>query len=136
VETIRLRRDLGSTIAAVRDDRFLHSLYQTLNAWGIGRRASRLLPEAEFVAAVRAKEAEIAALEKASLEDPNLDVEAVCRRAWKLVDELGIIQNNARIVPGTKALHHILPDLLSPILRVRSGRANSSRSAGIAALQR
>lgn len=117
VETIRLRRQLGSATAAVRDDRFLHSLYQTLNAWGIGRRASRLLPEAEFAEAVREKDTEIAKLENESIEDPNLDTEAVCERAWKLVNELGIVQNDTRIVPGTKALHHILPDLVVPMDR-------------------
>ncbi len=117
VETIRLRRELGSATAAVRDDRFLHSLYQTLNAWGIGRRASRLLPEAEFAAAVRARETEIAELENTSLEDLSLDTEAVCQRVWKVVDELGIIQNDTRIVPGTKTLHHILPDLVAPMDR-------------------
>ncbi|MGE0875313.1 MAG: hypothetical protein AB7O31_11655 [Burkholderiales bacterium] len=117
VETIRLRRELGSAIAAVRDDRFLHSLYQTLNAWGIGRRASRLIPEAEFAAALRAKETEIAELDRESLEAPNLNVEATCRRVWKLVDELGIIQNDTRIVSGTKTLHHLLPDLVTPMDR-------------------
>jgi hypothetical protein len=117
VETIRLRRELGSATAAVRDDRFLHSLYRTLNAWGIGRRASRLLPENAFAAAVRARQAEIAELENTSIEDLSLDTEATCQRVWKLVDELGIVQNDTRIVPGTKTLHHILPDVVTPMDR-------------------
>ena len=117
VETIRIRRELGSARSAVGDDCFLHSLYQTLNAWGIGRRASRLLSEPEFIAAIRAKTSEIAELDNTSLEDADLDEAKVCQRVWKLVDKLGIIKNDTRIVPGTKALHHILPDLVVPIDR-------------------
>ena len=117
VETIRLRRNLGSAVAAVRDDGFLHSLYQTLNAWGIGRRASRLVSEAEFIAAVRAREAEIAEFENISIEEPTLDAETLSPRLWQLIDELGIIQNDTRLVPGTKTLHHLLPDLVAPMDR-------------------
>ena len=43
LDKIRKRRELGSVKAAISDLRFLERLYQTLPAWGIGTRASRLL---------------------------------------------------------------------------------------------
>jgi hypothetical protein len=43
LDTIRKRRELGSVKAAISDLGFLERLYQTLPAWGIGTRASRLL---------------------------------------------------------------------------------------------
>jgi hypothetical protein len=117
LETIQMRRKHGSAVTAVADDTFLSSLYQTLNAWGIGRRASRLLPEVEFVSAVRARIEDIAELEREVLDAPSLNAERVCDRLWALIEELGITQNNTPIVSCTKALHHILPDLVVPIDR-------------------
>jgi len=43
VETIRHRRRLGSAKAALNDEGFQRSLYRTLQAWGIGSRASTLV---------------------------------------------------------------------------------------------
>ena len=34
-----------------------------------------------------------------------------------LIKNLGIVENNSRIVPGTKTLHHLLPDLVVPVDR-------------------
>jgi hypothetical protein len=47
-QTIRRRRELGSAWAAVLDARFTALPYQTLQAWGIGRRLSVLTPLGEF----------------------------------------------------------------------------------------
>jgi hypothetical protein len=38
-----------------------------------------------------------------------------------LVTELGVAENMARIVAGTKTLHHLLPDLVPPMDRAWTG---------------
>jgi hypothetical protein len=122
VATIQLRRKLGSAKRAITDDRFLHSLHETLVAWGIGVRASRLLPVDQFAQKLREKSADITALENLRIDDPVLDVKHVSSMLWSLVETLEIVGNNAKIVSCTKALHHILPDLVVPVDRAYTQR--------------
>ena len=51
-------------------------------------------------------------MEKARIDDPALDIPAVCEHLWQIIGNLGIVRNRALIVPGTQALHHVLPDLV------------------------
>lgn len=51
--TIDERRRLGSVAAALEDRGFARTLRRTLEAWGIGKRASLLAPLPEFVAELR-----------------------------------------------------------------------------------
>jgi hypothetical protein len=53
-------------------------------------------------------------MEKARIDDPALDIPAVREHLWHVIGNLGIVRNRALIVPGTKALHHVLPDLCRP----------------------
>lgn len=117
LETIRLRRTLGSAVAAISDEAFLRSLYRTLQAWGIGARASNLVTEEEFAARLQEKKSELAALDGTSIDDPQLHPTKMGERLWRTIESLGIVKNNSRIVPGTKALHHVLPELVVPIDR-------------------
>jgi hypothetical protein len=117
VKTIERRRKLGSGEAALADDSFQQSLYQTLQAWGIGSRASVLRPFPAFVEALRAKATEIRELDGLAIDQEDLDVPRVAGRLAGLIQSLEIVGNKARIVPGSKALHHMLPDLVVPIDR-------------------
>jgi hypothetical protein len=115
-ETIRLQRQLGSA-AAIHNQRFVGSLYSTLNKWGIGKRRSKLVTSDQFSAALRAKVNEIVELDDQKIDDKTLDIETVWRALWHLIDSLGIVTNNATLVAGTKALHHILPSIVVPMDR-------------------
>ena len=117
VETIRQRRRLGSAKAAISDQAFQQSLYRTLQAWGIGSRASSLRPFPHFVGALQAKAVEIEELDGLAIDQPTLDVGTVGNTLARLAQSLDIVGNKARIVPGSKALHHLLPDLVVPIDR-------------------
>jgi hypothetical protein len=117
VETIQRRREVGSVATAVHDDQFLATLYKTLQAWGIGARASKLTSFAAFVSALRAKTSEMAALENRAIDDPEMNVNETGQQLWRLVNTLGIVDNDARMVAGSKALHHLLPELVVPIDR-------------------
>lgn len=120
-ETIERRRAVGSVELAVEDDRFTELLHSTLQAWGIGRRASRLAPLDEFRRRLHDRAPDLKELEGTILEDPSLDVSEVTKVLYGLIDELGVVDNRARIVAGTKTLHHLLPDLVPPMDRAWTG---------------
>jgi hypothetical protein len=120
--TIDRRRSLGSAVAAVLDDEFTAGLHQTLRAWSIGTRASRLVPLPEFRARLRDRADDFRDLEGLALE--QLDDDDVRRLAVsldRLIAGLGVVENKARIVAGTKSLHHVLPDLVPPMDRAWTG---------------
>ena len=117
VATIERRRALGSAQAALDDHDFKWSLYQTLQAWQIGQRASRLKSFSAFENALSARASEIGELDRFTIDQADLDVRAVGERLAELVQGLEIVENKARVVPGSKALHHVLPDLVVPIDR-------------------
>src|SRR5437667_6193176 len=60
-------------------------------------------------------------MEKARIDDLALDIPAVCEHLWQVIGNPGIVRNRALIVPGTKALHHVLPDLVPPMDRAWTG---------------
>ena len=118
---IEARLRCGSVHHAVEDEAFPRLLYGTLQRWGIGRRPSVLVPLAEFRQRIRDQAAPIAALEDARIDDPALDIPAVCEQVWRVIQNLGIVRNRSLIVPGTKTLHHLLPDLVPPMDRAWTG---------------
>jgi hypothetical protein len=119
--TIDRRRALGSASAAIEDAVFVASLYGTLQKWGIGRRASRLVPLEDFGKRLQFCGSALADLDGLSIEDDALDVGGVTAQIETLINRLGIVENKSLIVAGTKTLHHILPDLVPPMDRRWTG---------------
>ena len=119
--TIDWRNRFASVAAALDDGAFLLQLRHVLQRWGIGRRASKLAGLRDFRVALRARPEEISSLDGLSIERLGDDLEGVVPVLWQLVDELDIVENNARIVAGTKTLHHLLPDLVPPMDRAWTG---------------
>jgi hypothetical protein len=112
---------VGPAEAAATDDRFTELLHSTLQAWGIGRRGSRLAPLDAFRQALSDRAPELAQLDQLTLEDPSLEIFEVTKVLDRLVQKLGVVDNQARIVAGTKTLHHLLPDLVPPMDRAWTG---------------
>lgn len=100
--TIDRRRLWPKVRQALDDDVLLELLHQTLQRWGIGRRASRLVPLEDFRAALRARASDIAALEHVRLDDPGAGIEQVAAELWSVIQNLGIVRNVSVIVPGSK----------------------------------
>lgn len=40
---------------------------------------------------------------------------------WSIIGSLGVVENRSLIVPGTKTMHHLLPDLVPPMDRAWTG---------------
>lgn len=117
-ETIRIRRAHASVESLLADDSFIASLHSTLKAWGIGVRASRFADPHRLGAELGLRVDELADLESVALESASASDRD---RVWDLIENINIVDNQARIVAMTKTLHHILPDLVPPIDRAYTG---------------
>jgi len=119
-KTITMRRQAGSLRAAVENEQFVRSLRRTLVAWGLDQRASRLVSQPDFMAALVAALPRVEAVEHLRIDGNDLPAD-IAERLWKLVQSLGVVENKAKIVAGTKTLHHLLPDLVPPMDRAWTG---------------
>lgn len=120
-QTIERRRVLGSIEAAIEDRTYVMLLRSTLKAWGIGTRGSRQVSEGAFVEGLQYWSPELCELEPIAIEHLGSDVLDVSARVYQLVAELPVVENKAKVVAGTKALHHLLPDLVPPMDRAWTG---------------
>jgi len=120
-DTIALRRKAGSVSAAVADPLFVTTLRRTLVSWGLDKRGSRLVKDTEFAERLRAALPEIIPMEQFKIDLDDLS-DAVAPKMWTIINSLGVVENNAKIVAGTKTLHHLLPDLVPPMDRAWTGR--------------
>jgi hypothetical protein len=114
--TVALRQQAGSVRAAVDNGTFVESLYLTLRKWRIGQRQSKLVSLDDFKAALRAVLPRMEQLERVAINGAGLPAN-LTEQVWKLVYSLGVVENNAKIVAGTKTLHHLLPNLVPPMDR-------------------
>jgi hypothetical protein len=119
--TIDRRRSFTSVRDAIENEAFVEDFRQTLYAWGIGKRASRLVSLPEFRNRLSDCAEELSDFEYLRLDDPELDISLTATRLWQLIERLGVVQNVSLIVPGTKTLHHLLPDLVPPMDRAWTG---------------
>ena len=115
--TIDLRRQHESPTSALNDATFIQSLYTTLQSWGIGSRASILVPIDQFAQSLGCWSTTFDALDDLTIDDPDLDVDRAADLLWTLISGVDIVENKAKIVALSKTIHHILPDLLPPIDR-------------------
>lgn len=116
--TIELRRSHGTIESALHDEAFLSSLWDTLRAWGIGVRRSRLVEFPDFVAELRRWSDDLETMSGLKLEASDRHAG---QQLWSLIEGMHIVENKAQVVAMTKTLHHLLPDLLPPIDRAYTG---------------
>ena len=117
---IAARGQARTVRTAVDDPQFLQALRRTLRAWGIGVRASRLVSEERFAAALSVALPTLEVLEPLAIDSPDLPVD-IADQIWMVIQSLGVVENMAKIVAGTKTLHHLLPDLIVPMDREWTG---------------
>jgi hypothetical protein len=118
-QTLDLRWRAASVAAAIEDEQFVRSLRSTLRAWRVGTRRSVLADAEEFQDALRRARHRIEAFEDSAID--TVDLDQVPQQLWSLVDELGVVDNDSKIVAGTKTLHHLLPNLVPPMDRKYTG---------------
>lgn len=106
---------------ALTDDGFLESLYATLASWGMhrmGRSGARMSEFRDFKRSVVNQIDNIRRLEHKELHNIAAeDVPALVGDVWTIISALNIGVGETKIVIGSKALHHVLPELVPPIDR-------------------
>ena len=84
-------------------------------------RGAKLVSPAAFEASLRHCAADIASFENDHLESEALKAAATAERLWSLIEKLRISASGVRLVACTKALHHLLPNLVVPMDRQFTG---------------
>lgn len=123
IKTIQ-RRDFFCLPSKASDDNlFVEHLYATLSAWGIGARGNRLIEFDEFNAQIRQAGGNLDPLGNKRIEElSQSQVSAVSETLWEVISNLSIVVRSkdgsptkAKIVAGSKTIHHLLPDLMPPM---------------------
>jgi hypothetical protein len=119
---ITLRRQLGSAERAIASDVFLQQLRQLLEAWGMASRGARLTELDRFQASIRRKAEDICRLERFTIAELETTFTNLIPSISAIIQTLDINDNRTKVVVGSKALHHLLPDLIPPMDRAYTGR--------------
>jgi hypothetical protein len=122
LKTTELRTRLQTGERAAADPEFSTSLYRTLQAWGLDQRGSKLVPPTAFFQELAFRGKDVGRFDGLCIDDPKLPMHQVASELWSLINALHIVENKAKMVAGSKALHHLLPDLIVPIDRAWTRR--------------
>ena len=111
----RRRRQFATPSEAAADDTFLWDLYVIVRAW-YGTRAWLMIAfDDRFKHEIRKAACNLDHLSDLDITNTNYDVGAATDRLWDVIGKLKITTADARIVSGTKAIHHLVPDLIPPM---------------------
>lgn len=121
--TDRLTRT--NNLALVLDDSlFFDYLYATLVAWGMDSRGAKLCGFTQFHDSILDKREEILKLNKYSLrllaqvdESDDETYKNFVHLVTNVLRHISVSATESKLVANTKALHHILPNLIPPIDR-------------------
>ena len=121
IKTIRMRKQLATVEEAIDSDEFLIQVHRTLASWGVNRNpglVSRNDFKSRFRSAINRER--LLSLEHkhvTQLDSATSDIQGVNIREMLLITMHGLRLSDSRkqVVPGAKALHHLLPSLLPPI---------------------
>ena len=115
-ETIRLRNGYSSPSEAANSTLFVSNLLKTLKAWDWGKRGASPVPHCQFRSEVRRAAGKVDYLGSMRLDEiGDVDAEQIGNALWKTISELQMTGANAKLVYGTKAVHHLLPQLIPPM---------------------
>lgn len=78
------------------------------------------MPADAFAGALQAALPRLEPLESLAIDGRELPGDLAGRLA-ELIGSLGVVENKAKLVAGTKTLHHLLPDLVPPMDRAWTG---------------
>lgn len=116
------RRRQHSTVSGLlADEGFFEYVYAVLPAWGMHRMGKQAAKVGDFYAMVESFRSCRPVIEELwNLHISHVSeaaVDDVAERVWRVLATLRVSTSATRIVAGSKALHHVLPDLVPPIDR-------------------
>lgn len=120
-KAIERRRTHESFASLANDTLFFEYVYAMLPAWGMHRMGKAKAKVGDFDVMVKSfqdQAQQIETLFHRRLDDlPANEVASCADIAWNIIANLKVSTSGTRIVAGSKALHHVLPDLVPPIDR-------------------
>ncbi len=118
-KTMAIRRKYPLAHNVLADDLFFDYLYATLTAWGIpalGKGPTRLADLDKIRSSFLEQKTNICQVERISLLGMGKErVDQISRILWEILSGLQVGEQSERLVANSKALHHLLPDLVPPI---------------------
>jgi len=115
------RRAHASAVALMDDHLFFEYVYAVLPAWGMhrmGKQAAKVGDFTEMVDSFRSSLPRIEALwDRRIVAVGPEEADEVAGVVWEVISQLKVSTSNTRVVAGSKALHHVLLDLVPPIDR-------------------
>jgi hypothetical protein len=85
-------------------------------------RGARLADLDRFQASIRRQAQDICRLEPFTIAAPETTFSNLIPSISTIIQTLDINDNHTKVVVGSKALHHLLPDLIPPMDRAYTGR--------------
>lgn len=141
--TLDRLKECGTLATAFQDNLLFEYLYATLTAWGLhrmGPKGAKLVDFETFRSSLRNQKSEIENLEHLRLTRlSEADVDVVAGSLWEILASLRISKAETKLIANSKALHHLVPQLMPPIDRAYTfrffgifyGRPNISREEQI-----
>jgi len=120
-KTSKLLQKYGNVADAITSTDFMESLYATLTSWGMHRMGKTNAKLADFEImkySFLELSPQLERLQNVNLT--NLDaneIPEIARQVWYIIKSLQVGVGAVKIVAGSKALHHVLPNLVPPIDR-------------------
>ena len=120
-KTLQRLKQYPTVTQAIQNESFLESLYATLTSWGMHRMGPGNTRLVEFERFKRSFSSQATAIEMIAdriiLDLQDEEVDRISRHLWTVIRSLEVGVGEAKIVAGSKALHHVLPNLVPPIDR-------------------
>ncbi len=108
-------RGHSSVSGLLADDRFFEYVYAVLPSWGMHRMGKQAAKVGDFDAMVESFRSCEPVIHISHVAETAVD--ELAEQIWSVLDALRVSTSATRIVAGSKALHHVLPDLVPPIDR-------------------
>lgn len=113
---ISMHRQINDLEQLINNDKFLNSVYRTLEEFNMNQRGARMESLDTVIESIRFWQEELITLYRYKLyEDLEDYMENIRERLHSIFINLRIMQTQRKIVGVSKTLHFLLPDLILPI---------------------
>ncbi|HXL89439.1 MAG TPA: hypothetical protein VN969_10775 [Streptosporangiaceae bacterium] len=121
VKALRVLQSHDNAVDALADEAYFDYLYATLASWGLHRMGpgnTKLVEIAELRSSFQQQREHIERLQHLRIEDiSDSNVDEVTSLIWNVLMKLRVGVGETLLVANSKALHHLLPQLVPPIDR-------------------
>lgn len=117
-DTIAIVRAASKPVDVLDNELWFRKMAETLALWGMNIRGARLNDLSEIRASFIELRSSIVDIQDCRLETIDLYYAVITgRKIGVLLENLRVGRQRAKLVANTKALHHLLPDLVPPVDR-------------------